>query len=108
MKLIDLEPAFLKVEDQTHFRHVIKIEEADGVWFLCPKCFRDNGGAEGTHGVVCWRPKVPQSISPVGGRWEMRGTGLHDLSLVAGSSSVHVGGGCNAHFFVTDGEIQDA
>ena len=29
------------------------LTEADGVWFLCPKCFAANGGAVGTHAVIC-------------------------------------------------------
>ncbi len=37
----------------------------------------------------------------------MHGTGIADLTLVAGSSSVALQGGCKAHFFVRDGAIVD-
>ena len=74
--------------------------------FLCPRCFQTNQGPVGTHRVICWRPHVPQSFFPVPGRWEMEGSGLSDLTLVAGSSSVLLRGGCDAHFFVRGGEIQ--
>jgi hypothetical protein len=83
------------------------IAEADGVWFLCPKCFVANGGPVGTHGVICWFVgKVPDDIDPKPGRWTPTGTGLHDLTFVpsAGrSSSVLLTGGCGWHGIVSAG-----
>jgi len=73
--------------------------------FACPKCFESNKGLVGTHRVLCWRPRVAQTESPRPGRWEFEGTGYDDLTLVAGSSSIALQGGCNAHFFVRDGKI---
>ena len=107
MNLVDLDPKFLKVETQTTFRFVETIDEADGLEFLCPKCWEANGGAVGTHAIICWRPRVPQTIGPTPGRWELTGTGFSDLTLVAGSSSVMLPseGGCLAHFFVRAGQI---
>lgn len=81
------------------------MEEADGVQFLCPLCFLKNRGSVGTHYVICWRPHVDPQIHPKPGRWEFHGRALEDLSLVAGSSSVQLQGGCNAHFFVRNGEV---
>ena len=105
MRLEDLEPQFLRWKSPSAFQHVDSIEEADGIFFLCPKCFVANGGMIGTHGVMCWRPHVPQDTSPKPGRWEFSGTGYADLTLVAGSSSVLLTSGCRAHFFVRAGEI---
>lgn len=106
MRLLDLEPQFLRIaEPNKLYHHVDSIAEADGMLFLCPKCFVTNAGPVGAHSVVCWRPHVSQTELPVPGRWEFEGTGLHDLTLVAGSSSVLITGGCNAHFFVRGGEI---
>jgi hypothetical protein len=105
MKLIELDPRLYKVLDDRTYQEVESVAEADGVWFLCPVCFRANGGPVGTHQVACWRPRVPLTISPAPGRWELVGTGLADLSLVAGSSSVLLTSGCRAHFFVRSGEI---
>ena len=105
--LQELNAKFLKREDSHHFREVETLAEADGITFLCPKCFAANNGSVGTHSVRCWAPSVPQDTSPTPGRWEMRGTGLADLTLVAGSSSVLLTGGCNAHFYVRDGAIVD-
>lgn len=109
MRLTDLNSVFLKREDSHHFRHVDTIGKADGVMFLCPKCFVANGGAAGTHSIICWAPQVPQDTSPTPGRWKLKGTGLGDLTLKASSSSVLLTGpGCGAHFFVRDGAVVDA
>lgn len=107
MRLVELNPKFLKREDAFHFRWVDTIGEADGVQFLCPKCFKANSGPIGTHSVICWDPSVPQDTSPTPGRWKMQGTSLDDLTLVAGSSSVLLKGGCAAHFYVRNGAIVD-
>lgn len=106
MTLFDLEPQFIKISSNDTYQHVDTITEADGIFFLCPKCFEANKGNVGTHGVICWMPHVPQTREPKPGRWSLVGSGYSDLTLVAGSSSVALGGGCNAHFFVTKGEIQ--
>lgn len=134
MRLLDLEPRFIRrevrVETTRHLKPgvdphqpwtdadveertgpveylvtVHELAEADGVIFLCPKCHATNGGPVGTHSVICWRPRVPPDVDPKPGRWEFQGTGLGDLALVAGSSSVLLMGGCNAHFFVRGGDI---
>lgn len=105
MRLTDLEPQYLKRIDDAHWRHDATREDADGLMFLCPVCFKANSGPIGTHRVICWRPHVPQTTRPTPGRWEIQGANFDDLSLVAGSSSVALQGGCNAHFFVRGGEI---
>ena len=107
MKLRDLSPRFLRVVDERNFHHEgVALGEADGISFLCPKCYASNGGPVGTHSIICWRPRVPDTIGPKPGRWELVGTGFDDLSLVAGSSSVLLKGGCAAHFFVENGNIR--
>jgi len=96
----------------SNFRYTEDFSEAEGVWFACPACFAKNGGLAGTHYICCWSPKVPLGVSPGPGRWEMHGTGIHDLTLEGDSArqksrSVHLtGAGCGAHFYVTNGEIQ--
>jgi hypothetical protein len=71
---------------------------------LCPKCFDDPPvGRIGTHSVLCWSPTVSQDHDPKPGRWNLVGTSIDDLTLVAGSSSVLIQGGCDAHFFVRNG-----
>lgn len=114
MKLLDLEPWFLRYEGEDgKLMHVgdppdVTLEQADAIMFLCPVCFTANGGPKGTHRVICNRPRVPlrPGIYVGPGRWEFEGTGMHDLTLVAGSSSILLQGGCNAHFFIRNGNIE--
>ena len=137
MKLTELEPKFLRYEctpgrptqianDPLHFPeggshvefrdtvvwHMVgTLAEAQGVEFLCPKCFVTNGGRVGTHIVVCWSRLrgVPDGAHPLPGRWALNGTGFEDLTLDAeppnGARSVALTGGCGAHFLVTNGEV---
>lgn len=106
MKLTDLEPKFLKLVSNRSFQTVNEIA-SDGLLFLCPKCFIENNGPVGTHSIICWAPHIPLSPELTGpGRWAMQGTSYEDLSLVAGSSSILLQGGCNAHFFIERGSIR--
>jgi hypothetical protein len=91
--------------------YVDSIAEADGIMFLCPVCWKKNSGPVGTHGVICWNPSVPQTTSPINGRWNLVGTGFQDLSLVAGSSSVLIrnpDGSEHWHGYLKDGEVTGA
>ena len=81
--------------------------------FLCPKC--------GDHSVICWfvNPKqgapVPPETTPGPGRWTRSGETIESLTLLgsgpggSGMRSVQLGGGgCQAHFYVTDGQVSVA
>ena len=136
MRLTDLEPQFLRYEtkremipfaegppigvgppatvwreaDRVYMPYVDKIEQAQGIEFLCPKCFEANGGNVGTHAVICWSSSrgVPDSASPKPGRWRLVGTGYGDLTLdcePGKSRSVLLTSGCAWHGFVTNGEV---
>jgi hypothetical protein len=113
----EVRPCFVGAEGcstvSAHTEHEFHIEvdtltEADGVLFLCPKCFAANGGPVGTHGVLCWfEGKVPDDVDSKPGRWNPVGTGLGDLSFVPGKRSHSVlllGDGCSWHGFVTNGD----
>lgn len=106
MKLIDLNAEFIKYGNNKIFHGIDSISDADGVLFLCPVCFKNNRGPVGTHRIICWRPHVPKEFPPGPGRWEFEGSGLHDLTLVAKSSSIKLDSFCNAHFFVKNGKIK--
>jgi len=105
VKLIDLEPQFLAVEDEKVSRHVDTFAEADGIMFVCPKCFTEKGERAGVHSVICWftnRPRVLPERNPKPGRWPASGTGYADLTL---TSSVLLTSGCGWHGYVTNGEV---
>lgn len=100
---------FMKYIDEKHMREVDTLAEADGVWFVCPKCAaaqiaKGNSKGEGAHGVLCWfKGKVPDSASPGPGRWVASGTNMEDLTL---SPSVFLNGqeSCGWHGFVRNGD----
>ena len=113
MKLTDLDAKFLRYEPrdgQIFMSEVATIDEAQGIKFLCPKCFVTNGGPLGTHSVICWSRSrgVPDDAGPKPGRWRMEGTGLIDLTLQADppntGRSVQLNGGCAWHGHVTNGD----
>jgi hypothetical protein len=114
MKLTDLEATFLKIQSispQTIFRMTNSLAEAQGIQFLCPKCFAANGGKVGTHAVVCWfnGRGVPDDLDPKPGRWNPSGTGYDDLTFVGpGATSVLLTNpnGCGWHGFVTNGNAE--
>lgn len=92
IKLADLEAQFLRTTPGGHVPE-IEITAADGLMFICPKCR--------THSVICWMPHVPQSVSPTGGRWDMWGSCVADVSM---RPSVHLASTCGWHGFIGNGE----
>jgi hypothetical protein len=109
IRLIELDPVLLRMVSEKQTAIASDLRTADGIMFLCPKCFRDAGfTAAGVHRIKCWRPHVPQSMPPVPGRWEMMGSGLVGLSLVnpGRASSVLLTSGCKAHFHITNGIVK--
>ena len=101
----DIHVAWLRLDpsNDDFFHRVDSLAEAQGILFRCPVCERK--GRRGHH-VICWNPSVPQDVPPRPGRWALVGTGVGDLSLVAGSSSVKIDCSCKAHFFITDGCVK--
>lgn len=117
MKLRDLEAFFTKYHEravppdqyfegvmhtsgvQRSFHRVDTLEEADGVWFICPKCFaadrhRVKVGFHGkaTPGTYGHNSKGEPVLWTVAG-----GTSLDDLQL---TPSIQIEGCCNWHGFV--------
>jgi hypothetical protein len=83
------------------------IRKADGVQYLCPVCFHRNGGSKGTESILNWflGRGVPASWTPGPGRWNVKGTGLDDLTFVEpGSYSVNITG--HWHGFVENGTVR--
>lgn len=112
MRLERLEPEFVKItgRNPTVYTVVESLAEAEGIQFLCPKCFILNKGNVGTHLVLCWfEGKVPDDETPGPGRWTPSGTGFHDLTFVPGvkhhAVSVKLDSGCNWHGHVVNGDV---
>lgn len=106
MKLSELEPSFLTVITPGKTRqHHDDLSKAQGIFFLCPACFHSNGGAVGTHGVVCWfRDRaVPDVEEPRPARWQVSGTDYQDLTL---HPSIAITSGCKWHGWIEKGEIR--
>jgi hypothetical protein len=115
-RLSELEASFVALLDGGSFRIlgpslVNDGKRADGLWFLCPLCFKANlaahgRGSYGTHHVLCWFDNVPPGIDPKPGRWTPQGTSIEDVTFVPAhgrSQSVALKGGCAWHGFVKDG-----
>lgn len=109
MRLVELEPEWLYVDpagDGRIWRRVPTRAEANGLFLLCPVCFAKNDGRVGTHAIICWEPAVPLTFEPGPGRWNLVGDSFDTLTLQAGSSSILLQSGCNAHFFIRNGAIE--
>jgi hypothetical protein len=114
VRLRALEAAFLRYVSNrrtggTYYQRVENLVQADGVMFVCPKCYAALGRREGAHSVICWFVgKVPDHVTPGPGRWTPAGTGLDDLTFVPGSPpraiSVLLTAGCGWHGFVVSGD----
>lgn len=109
MRLTELEPSFLVIEDRHTYSVMDDIKTAQGISFVCPECLRKKGSRPGVHSMICWFKDrgVPDDQKPGPGRWVPSGTGYNDLSFIGpGAASVLQQGGCNAHFYIKNGEIQ--
>lgn len=106
--LRDLEAKFIRTTPDGHYV-VPTLMEAQGVRFLCPKCFMANKGPVGTHMVICWSRSrgTPEDRDPKPGRWSLHGTSIDDLHLegdpVGGARSIQLLCGCNWHGFINHG-----
>lgn len=105
-RLIDLDPHWITEFHAGGHRkdQVQRQADAQGVRFLCPKCFAENGGPVGTHSVlVPFKDRgVPADAMPQMPRWEASGTGFNDLTT---TPSILILGGCGWHGFITNGDV---
>lgn len=112
LRLSDLEPEWLcYIGSNLRRLEPTQLEHADGIIFLCPKCYAAAGGdkSQGVHSVICWFVgRVPAEASPGPGRWTPKGTGFSDLTFVPAPGhslvSVALTGGCAWHGFIRNGD----
>lgn len=117
MRLTDLKPQFVQYgESAVRWAHErpeglvpLTFDEAEGLRFLCPKCFTSNGGASGTHTVdVTFAGRnVPDdrgshNTAGVPTRWTVTGETFETLST---QPSILIEGSCGWHGFITAGEV---
>ncbi len=93
---------------QVYLLPIDSLEQAQGLTFLCPKCFLENSGPVGTHS--CEVTFENRGVSDEQGtqnkqggvRWTVSGAGLHDLTI---TPSILLIGGCDWHGFITTGWV---
>lgn len=113
---------------QEYSVHVDSLEAAQGLRFLCPKCFADNiarvppgTGSEaddiqaagvGIHQVeVTFQGRGATDVQGSHGnggtatRWAVSGTGYDDLSTTPSILLLSLPGGCGWHGYITNGQI---
>lgn len=112
MRLTELEPQFMRYESRDGHEYtcpVAGLSEAQGLWFLCPKCFQQNGGSVGTHmcdvtfagrGALDHHGSRNKDGKPT--RWNVSGTDFDNLTT---TPSIQIEGGCNWHGYITNGEV---
>ena len=93
-----------------YIHHGFSFEEAQGISFLCPRCFVKNNGKAGTHTChVTFKGRYVGASQGIGDgkggfpRWKAQGSGFEDLTL---TPSVQIVGGCGWHGYITDGEVR--
>lgn len=84
------------------------MKQAQGLKFLCPKCFERNNGPVGTHSVIIWSRSrgVPDHATPTG-RWTLDGVSCANLTVngdpPGSARSIQLIGGCAWHGYITNG-----
>lgn len=113
MRLVQLQPRFLRAGSFSSWYEAPTLAEATGVQFLCPKCLQANGmSGIGVHSIICWSKLrgTPDDLPPRPGRWALDGTSFDDLTLngeLGNSRSVLLTTGCRWHGFITNGEVHE-
>jgi hypothetical protein len=85
------------------------ISGAEGIIFLCPKCFIEKNGKVGVHSCeVTFKGQVADEVgthnkegNPV--RWDVSGDKMENLTI---NPSILLDGGCGWHGWIKDGQIE--
>lgn len=107
--LRELEAQLLRITSINTFEHVELVRHAQGVTFLCPKCYIARGCSKyGVHSVICWfaHRNVPPHLPPAPGRWNPSpsSTSIDDLEFIGpGSFSVQLTSGCMWRGYIKGG-----
>jgi hypothetical protein len=103
MRLVDLEPQFLRLSKPFTYTKANDIGEADALQIRCPACHWSfgRGRTPGTHvhRITLWLDQ---------GKWGATGTGYDDLTLAAGKVPVVMRSGCRSRFTCRGGKVDFA
>lgn len=86
------------------------LADADGIQFLCPKCYFQNGGPVGTHTVAVYfrgrgaPPHIGKDSNGQPARWDVMGNDFLDLTL---APSIWIKSGCGWHGYIEHGAVRD-
>lgn len=121
MRIIDLDAEFLTdakdIENRQTFKICKTLDGAQGLIMQCPGCAKGKPVVEedgerfviGVHSIICWfsnpknAPKVPETMTPLPGRWEVSGDSLDNLTL---NPSVWIKDGCGWHGWIKNGDAE--
>lgn len=116
MRLSELNPEFKKINGDMSLSSTIDVNEAHCLLMLCPKCFRQNNGEVGTHSLIIYfkdritpefneeKKTILKDMYDSRYKWKVSGGSFENFT-VEPSVLLGKGGGCTAHFFITNGEI---
>lgn len=99
MKLIDLDPQFLRRTAPIEYELTDDIREAHALRMKCPACHWSTLRCDPVahvHEIVLWKPDPPL--------WEFAGHGYKDLTLAAGRLTVTLSAG-HCAFYVSKGKV---
>lgn len=106
MKLIELDPRFLHYNHDDSWQEFPTLEQAQGIIFDCPKCTGEKSHSVAVsfrdRGVLDHQGSHDSEGKP--SRWQVSGTGFHDLTLQPSIDLTHSLPDC-WHGFITAGEV---
>lgn len=101
-------PFVREMADRVYHVPVEAVAEAQGIMFLCPQCFKANGGPVGTHAVmIAFEGRGVLDHEGSRGtdgptRWQVSGDSLENLTTTP--SILLSPPGCGWHGYLTNGE----
>ena len=106
--LRELEAKWIRHIDDRVSEYVDDFELATGIEFLCPVCFRRNGGPVGTHITRCWFAErgVPPDQAPGPGRWLPSPAATFDTLTFVNPGQRSIRSGSHWHGYVKAGRVE--
>jgi hypothetical protein len=90
MKLLDLNPSFIRYDDRGSWVVVNSIQEAQGISFDCPVCRNHGVSVSFVDDTLPSRYGTYEKKTGKPMRWKVTGTGLHDMTIIGEVDVEHV------------------